>query len=152
MKNCGKKKGENFFLSLNKSWIELKKDVKNDLENVLETFFYGEKVHGENFQRKKNFEVKSGKSSRDLWVLHSFFYENVQIAPTKMTEFLKLYGFKKKNWRIITSVGNTFDAKLPLHIESGIHKIMVWVWFEFQFLSPHAQFSFMSIVSSSSSF
>lgn len=129
-------------------WV--KSEEKNDLENVLKTFSLDKSAESERtfclktinriakqgnelllFQFEIGWEVKSEKSfeseaknTRFMCLALAFFYENwaenFRVAPTKMTEFLKLYGFKKKNW---------------IERKSSTKFRMVWLQFDFKLSS-----------------
>lgn len=73
-------------------------------------------------------------SERRIYELGTVFNcENYPLAPTKMTEFLKLYGFKKKNWELSRAAGvgtTTRKASGKASTGCGINRrkeILVWV-------------------------
>lgn len=125
-----------------KLWIEFEeKHAKNDLENVLETFF---RVKSARKNQKKItllfhfFRGKKVKIDREIYEFCTAFsmkmsymhqirwltFSNYTVSKRK-TEFSSSSSTQKirekKNWK------HTFDVKSPLHIESGIQK----EWFEF---------------------
>lgn len=144
---------------------------KNDLENVVETFlvksaYTNEKREGKTFSKsainrsRKTFyscsnseiccEVKSVKSSSariHFWHCFIFDENSRKISlkhQIKMTEFLKLYGFKKKNWTIDWK---HLIAQLSTLLHSGLHKNGLSLISDFNFSSWNAQNLFaLSIV------